>query len=355
MAPLSKGDTVAVTGSTGFIGGWLVSKLLEGGYVVRACVRDEASPKADFLRAMPGFSIGQLSLHSCDINCRGAFDAAFSGCQGVLHAAADADLPLEMRADGYPDTSRFLIDSINKAETVSRVIYTSSVASLAGDSDLESFRARPVICEERQSGLEHLNGYSLGKIRSENLFVEAAAASGRWDTFVVNPTDNLGPVLAAHHAEERAAWMPWQAIVARILAGREFPQTFQYRPLWVVDVRDTAAAHLRLLECDGMRAGSRFLAFSGESICVEDIGDRLVALFPELGLTPSRQPAAAGAADAGEAEAEAQAREIWAQCEVRNDKIRNELGLTFRSLDDTLKECAESLLSIAGVRPKQKT
>ena len=36
----SKSETVCVTGASGFIGSWLVMRLLERGYTVRATVRD---------------------------------------------------------------------------------------------------------------------------------------------------------------------------------------------------------------------------------------------------------------------------------------------------------------------------
>jgi hypothetical protein len=87
MAPIPDGGIVAVTGASGYIGSHIVTQLLDGGYRVRACVRDDTSPKCSFLRAMPQCVTGRLTLHSCDITVPGVFDDVLEGAHGVVHSA----------------------------------------------------------------------------------------------------------------------------------------------------------------------------------------------------------------------------------------------------------------------------
>ena len=71
-------------------------------------------------------------------------------------------------------------------------------------------------------------------------------------------------------------------------------------------------------------------------------------LLPELGhLTPAVSD------DFPERirEREAEMRAIWAGCSLRNDRIRAATGMSFRPLDESLRDCVESLLAIAGTRP----
>ncbi|MEC7554632.1 MAG: hypothetical protein VYB25_07545, partial [Pseudomonadota bacterium] len=48
---------------------------------------------------------------------------------------------------------------------------------------------------------------------------------------------------------------------------------------------------------------------------------------------------------------EQELRDIWAQCELRNDRIREVTGMTFRSLDESIRDCVESLLQVAKIEP----
>ena len=51
---------------------------------------------------------------------------------------------------------------------------------------------------------------------------------------------------------------------------------------------------------------------------------------------------------------EAQFPAIWNSCELRNDRIKAALGLEFRSLDESVRDCVESLITIGGVKPVLK-
>ena len=146
MAPIPRGGTVAVTGSAGFIGGWVVRRLLDRGYRVRACVRDPDDEKTGFLRRMGGFASGRLTLHAADLDQEGCFDGIFEGCHGVCHVSHVSDYDDH---DYVARVCNHIIASVNRSGTVTRVIVTSSIAAVISEVDLQELVRRPVCYEDR--------------------------------------------------------------------------------------------------------------------------------------------------------------------------------------------------------------
>ena len=102
-----------------------------------------------------------------------------------------------------------------------------------------------------------------------------------------------------------------------------------------------------MLERDGLENGERFIAWSTETRNVEDVCASIDRLLPELGFVGATlfDPYLK------RSNARAQFRAIWNGCELRNDRIKSALGMEFRSLDESIRDCVESLITIGGVEP----
>ena len=225
----------------------MVRRLLDKGYRVRACVRDaNNAARTDFLKAMPGYASGRLTLHSADLDNPGSFDDIFAGCHGIAHVAHVSDYSDHEYVRMVCD---HLIESVNKARTVSRVVVTSSIAAVISEADMNEFVRRPVLYEDRYPD-EHnpkrtpdRQGYSMAKIIAQRAFSDAAEQSGDWDAVTCCPADNVGPIQSAHQKNMG----PWQHNIEMMLLGEYF-QNGAYRPWMTVDVRDDADCHIGLLE-----------------------------------------------------------------------------------------------------------
>ena len=354
MSAIPKGGVVAVTGAAGFIGGWVVQSLLDRGYRVRACVRDvEDTSKVGFLRAMNAYASGRLTLHAADLDDPGCFDGIFKSCDGVAHVShvSTYDDP-----DYVQRTCDHIIGSIEASGAVRRVVVTSSVAAVISEADITELVRRPICDEGRypdesnpKRTPERGQGYSIGKVIAQRAFADAAERSGGWDAITVCPADNVGPILSAHHQDGG----PWQGLIKRMLQGRceIFHGTGPYRPWMTVDVRDDAASHVGLLESERVANGERYIAWSTESRTYEDICTTIDRVLPELRHDPG--PIADNAPDRWKAREE-EFRAIWAGLTLRNDRIRAAIPITFRPLDDSVRDCVESQLAIAGIEPNRR-
>nr|UWK01861.1 dihydroflavonol-4-reductase [Erythronium umbilicatum]UWK01862.1 dihydroflavonol-4-reductase [Erythronium umbilicatum] len=125
---------VVVTGASGYVGSWLVMKLLQDGYTVRATVRDPKDlRKTKPLLDLPGAD-ERLTIWKSDLNEEGSFDDAITGCTGVFHVATPMDFESKDPENEVikPTINGVLsiMKSCKKAGTVKRVIFTSSAGTV---------------------------------------------------------------------------------------------------------------------------------------------------------------------------------------------------------------------------------
>jgi nucleoside-diphosphate-sugar epimerase len=163
MEPAS---TVVVTGASGYLGGHLVVELLKRNYTVIGCVRNvNAERKTRFLKALPEYASGKLKLVSADMTEPGAYDTVFQGPSTVFHPAevfmSDDEKAAATQAIGSPtsllevlhakslNAVKNVVGSINKSSTVTRLVYTSSGASMKPQI-IQGFEQNPVIDETRE-------------------------------------------------------------------------------------------------------------------------------------------------------------------------------------------------------------
>jgi nucleoside-diphosphate-sugar epimerase len=345
MPPTKPGDTIAVTGAAGYIGGWVVTNLLARGYRVQAGVRNpDDLERTGFLRAMPGYASSRLTLHHFDVDQPETIQPLLENCAGLAHVA---------HVSTYDDPAYLarvcadMVQAIDQAQTIRRVVVTSSIAAVIAEADIQELVRRPVIDEDRvpdesnpKRTPERGLGYSISKNIAQQAFVAGASKSGMWDAITCCPGDNIGPILAPHHGTGT-----WQGLIGGMLSG-QYEQTPAYRPWMPVDVRDDADCHIGLLESASVQNGERFLAWSTDRMNAEDICASIGRVLPELGHVP---PTITDRFGERVRAREAELRAIWAGCELRNDRIRDAVPISFRPLDESIRDTVESLMSVAGV------
>src|SRR5205085_3892277 len=139
------GQTVLVSGGSGFLGGWCVIELLRRGYTVRTTVRSLS--REPQVRATVGSEVDpgdRLTVLAADLTGDEGWSDAVQGCDYVLHVAspfpqAQPKDPDELIVPAREGTLRVLRASLDAG--VQRVVITSSVAAVRNSTDPATKRA----------------------------------------------------------------------------------------------------------------------------------------------------------------------------------------------------------------------
>ncbi|XP_025811999.1 cinnamoyl-CoA reductase 2-like [Panicum hallii] len=190
--------TVCVIGAGGFVGSWLVERLLAAGrYTVHGTVRDPGDAKNAHLAALDGAG-ERLRLFRANLLDYGSLAKAIAGCDGVFHVPCPvpdyplADPEVELLAPAVSGTMNVL-KACSQA-VVKRVVVVSSLSAVMvnpewGDKAMDEGCWSDVdLCRTTE------NWYCLSKTLAE---LEAFAHAKRTGLDVVSlcPSLVIGPLL----------------------------------------------------------------------------------------------------------------------------------------------------------------
>ena len=167
-----------VTGSSGFIGYWVARELLSAQFEVKVLVRSD-----------PPSHLNELPVEICrgDLRDKDSLEKALQGCDHLFHVAAHYKLwekNPQVFYDINVEGTRNLL-SLCADKSISKIVYTSSVATIKLSSDKTPSN------EKNEGRLEEMVGhYKRSKYLAEMVvreFIEEGAP-----IVIVNPSAQIG-------------------------------------------------------------------------------------------------------------------------------------------------------------------
>ena len=351
---------VAVTGAAGYIGSHVVKNLVEAGYTVRASVRDASrKDKTEFLLAMNDLGEGSVEIFEADLlqATNGAYDEVCAGCSAVFHVAADLRTDPaygkgsnQQTYDAIMDGTKGVLASCQKARTVKRVMYTSSVAAVFWGSEGGRDPSGHEFTEDDWAGVGltdelwnvEKQAYAKGKVDAEKYGYAWGEETGI-DVVSNMPHRVLGPILS------KTQNVVWQKRIGEALSGQSGHEpsgnwtglAFAQMWLWnIIDARDIAQAQRLMATSNVAKNGSRYiLAATDESgeLTAQEMRDTLRELYPGVDVGGDWEPPATP--------------DFW---HTKCSKAIRELGLKTHPALQTLKDTGDSLIEFGVIELAKK-
>ena len=317
---------VVVTGANGHIGNNLCRQLLEKGYNVRGTVRS--------LDKAPDLN---MEFVEADVLVEKDWDRALEGATGLFHLATiyatsgDGQLILDTANKG----TEIVFNAAAKAG-IERIVYTSSVAAIGSTP-------KGVVKDESNWNENFSLPYTQGKTESETKAWELAEKL-KLDLRVINPSGVLGGSFTRP--------TPSTDIIGDAMKGK-YPVVPKI-PLAFVHVDDVATAHVNAYEID--EASGRYVLAPHQDGNIHDLLKRAKKMyprmkFPRLGIPLWLLPVVVlqdwfmGLFTGKRLLTRSAAKSFTSgDSKYSSKKAEEELGLTWKSYDECIRDTVEAYL-----------
>ena len=324
---------------------WLVKYLLEDGYKVRITVRDlDNQDKYRHLEKIAERATGSLEVFQADLLEEGAFDKCIIGCNIVFHTASpyrifDIKNPQKELIDPSFEGTRNVLEAVNKAHSVKKVIFTSAISAIYGDATDVVNTKDGKFTEEYWNKSSNLKHQPLGfaKTVAEREAWRIHDEQSRWKMAALNPALFLGPSLTSKSVSGSFQFI-------KRLANGHFKKGVPNIRFGLVDVRDVAHAHIFAAQ-DEFATG-RFMLVS-ETKSILEVANTLSREFGEEYPFPTTEMSARMLYFFGFAMGYPRKyvmENVGKALELDNTKSRHELGVYYKPVDEAIIEMMKFIL-----------
>ena len=332
---------ILVTGASGYIASHCIKLLLDLGHKVRGSVRSLAKKeKYEFLLNLSPSNNSNLSFVEAELQDANSWLNAVDGCRYILHIASpippyvpkDENEIIKPAVEG---TINVLNAALEKG--VEKVVVTSSCLTLLFGNDGKE------VNEDDWSDINKCSHYPKSKVLAEKAAWEIYEKNkDRIKLTTVLPSLVLGPEFIAHGNTSEGLM---KEIMNNTYPGIPDPD-ISYS---TVDVRDVAQGHINALFSE-ISNGKRYIV-SGSSITNEGIISALKNEFDKYQYVfPSKRVTAQQIKDSGHALAQRSIPMLGKKFKTNNQRSINELGLTYRKIEDTVIDMAYNLINLGLVQ-----